>query len=89
MLFRSASSQTCLFHRASLRDSAQIVTPFVRAMKRKGEPATCLMHSSTAMSLPRPTAGQPKATFAVEVTLSTIYILLILSDHPIHIGQAE
>ena len=60
-----------------------------RPMKRKGEPATCLMRSSTAMSLPRPTAGQPKATFAVEVTLSTIYILLILSDHPIHIGQAE
>jgi hypothetical protein len=26
----SASSRTCLFHRVSLRDSAQIVTPFVR-----------------------------------------------------------
>ncbi len=27
---KSASSQTCLFHRVSLRDSVQIVTPFVR-----------------------------------------------------------
>ncbi len=28
---KSASSQICLFHRDSLRDSAQIVTPFVQA----------------------------------------------------------